>query len=513
MLSFLLVWLLTIGLSFLPERYLKPQRPTLNLTTFLLQSLLVSMVFLSITLIVQRPVFASLAVLIFLIILIGVSNAKYQALREPMVFSDFAMFAQAFKHPRLYFPFLGLLPVILAPIIIIGLIIAVMWLEPPLPLSWQRIISTLGGILIAYYIARKLALSLTITGNPAADNARFGLQNSLFAYFEQARTAQHKEQVSKALGFSPFAIEKSCFKYTPPPLFTHFSETKPNITVIQSESFFDARRLHPAIKQDVLHHFDQISKDAIQSGKLQVPAWGANTMRSEFSFLTGLDFKAMGLYRYYPYQFLHKLPISSIASALKSLGYYCVCIHPHHASFFGRDHVFPQMGFDEFIAIDAFDPDDKCGPYISDQAVTQKILDVTQQKTDQPLFIFAITMENHGPLYLEKIREDEFKQFFHATSPAPAYPQHNDLAIYLRHLKNADNMLATLTTAYAKASQETRLCFYGDHVPSMPVIFEQFDYQDNHSDYLIWHSHRTATTQQQDIRIEELAVQLISDFN
>jgi len=513
MLSFTLIWLVTIVLSFVPEHFLKPKAPILTRQAILLQSLLVSMAFLCITLVVQRPVFSSLTVLIFLIILVGVSNAKYKALREPMVFSDFAMFAQAFKHPRLYFPFLGLAPVILTPVIIIGLIIAVMWLEPPLPFSWERTISTLGGILIAYYFARKLALSLIITGNPAADNARFGLQNSLFAYFQQARTAQHKEQVSKALGFSPFAIEKSCFKQTPPPLFTHFSASKPNITVIQSESFFDARRLHPAIKKGVLHHFDQIAKQAVQSGKLQVPAWGANTMRSEFSFLTGLDFEAMGLYRYYPYQFLHNLPISSIASALKTLGYHCVCIHPHHASFFGRDRVFPQMGFDEFIAIDAFDPNDKFGPYISDQAVTQKILDVTQQKTDQPLFIFAITMENHGPLYLEKIREDEFTAFFHAASPAPNYPQHSDLAVYLRHLKNADDMLATLTTAYAKANHETRLCFYGDHVPSMPAIFDQFDYQDNHSDYLIWHSHRTATTQQQDIRIEELAVQLISDFN
>jgi len=152
MLSFVVTLLITILLSFLPERWLKPKPPKLNLKTIVMQSALVSMVFLILTLIVQRAVFSSLAVLIFLIILVAVNNAKFKALNEPMVFSDFAMFSQAFKHPRLYFPFLGLLPVVLAPLIIIGLIITVLKLEPALPFTWQRILASVIVIFILFFL-------------------------------------------------------------------------------------------------------------------------------------------------------------------------------------------------------------------------------------------------------------------------------------------------------------------------------------------------------------------------
>ncbi|CAB3975870.1 capsular polysaccharide biosynthesis protein [Burkholderia cenocepacia] len=36
-----------------------------------------------------------------------VSNAKYESLREPFVFSDLSLFSQLFSHPRLYLPFLS----------------------------------------------------------------------------------------------------------------------------------------------------------------------------------------------------------------------------------------------------------------------------------------------------------------------------------------------------------------------------------------------------------------------
>lgn len=53
-----------------------------------------------------RPVFAILAVLAGQFLVVQINNAKYRALREPFIFSDFGIFSQALKHPRLYFPFL-----------------------------------------------------------------------------------------------------------------------------------------------------------------------------------------------------------------------------------------------------------------------------------------------------------------------------------------------------------------------------------------------------------------------
>ena len=209
---------ITIIFSFLPERFIKPETPKLSLKTIIIQSLLVSILFLCVSLIVQRAVFSTLAISIFLVIMSGVSNAKFAALREPMVFSDFMMFSQAFRHPRLYFPFLGLLPVILMPLIIIALIYVVLTLEPAIALTLMRVEASVAAIILAFFFAKKLALSLDLSQEPAQDNARYGLLNSLFAYAMQAQTTKHKEKIDTTLEQAPFAAPSlnQTSKKTPP---------------------------------------------------------------------------------------------------------------------------------------------------------------------------------------------------------------------------------------------------------------------------------------------------------
>ena len=60
--------------------------------------------------------------------------------------------------------------------------------------------------------------------------------------------------------------------------------------------------------------------------------------------------------------------------------------------------------------------------------------------------------------------------------------------VYLRHLRNADKMIADLCSAYRQIDQASCLCFYGDHIPSMPKIYQELDYNDQDSDYFIWHN-------------------------
>jgi phosphoglycerol transferase MdoB-like AlkP superfamily enzyme len=535
MLFFLSVLLTTILITVITERFIKPKATVFSVKTLALHSTIITIIFLALTLIVQRPIFSALTVMIFFIIVVAVNNTKFTALKEPLVFSDFAMFAQAFKHPRLYFGFLGLAPVIIATVIIVGLIISVLKLEPAMAFTWQRILSTFIAITIALYVSSKIALSLKLSTNIEDDNASFGLVNTLYSYFIHSRTTEHQKQLKNILKTAPFSQVDS-----PPPPFLRTScaltgsrrsaptlsrsarlddlyspDNKPNITVIQSESFFDARRLHPSIKTSVLENFDKINAESSQYGKLKVPAWGANTMRTEFSFLTGIQNKDLGFYRYYPYQFLAKYQLPSIASTLKNQGYYCVCIHPHPASFFGRDHIFPKMGFDEFIDIEDFQQPEKFGPYVSDETVTNKIIEITKEKTDKPLFIFVITMENHGPLHLEKTSKQEQAKYYNDKHSSNLPEKLNDLTVYLRHLKNADTMIKMLTDEYKsqtkKSNKETLLCFYGDHVPSMPITYQATNYHDENSDYFIWNSKSNSANKQQTISIESLACGILRD--
>lgn len=215
---FVFILELTVVFSFFPERFLKPFPAKRSNKSMILQTLLVTMMFLAVTLVVQRPIFAALAVSIFLIILSGVSNAKYRALREPLVYSDIAMFSQAFKHPRLYFPFLGMMPVIIMPLIIIGLIIAVLYLEPAMAFTPIRIITTIAICFICFILAKNQALDLELSEEPEIDNQQYGLLNSVFAYAVQARDSKHWRSIKRVLDDSPFALkdQENSTEKTPP---------------------------------------------------------------------------------------------------------------------------------------------------------------------------------------------------------------------------------------------------------------------------------------------------------
>jgi len=102
-------------------------------------------------------------------------------------------------------------------------------------------------------------------------------------------------------------------------------------------------------------------------------------------------------------------------------------------------------------------------------------------------------MENHGPLHLEKTTLDEQKSYFKnkdtnidENKNAKKSESKNDLTVYLRHLKNADNMLKTLTDTFKQSKKTQLLCFYGDHIPSMPNNYKQMNYDNHNSDYIIW---------------------------
>ncbi|MDO4723239.1 MAG: LTA synthase family protein [Comamonadaceae bacterium] len=425
-------------------------------------------------LLLGRPWFALAAALAWVLMLVLVGNAKYQALREPFVYPDLEYFSDALRHPRLYIPFLGW-GKFLAAAAGFALAIAIgLWLEPPPParLHWQ---GQLGGIATVLGIGLLLwrighAAAPPATFDAGHDTRHLGLLACLWRYRQAQRLLpQHA---------SPFAAPRRPASL-PQPL--------PNLVAVQSESFFDARSLHAGIRRDLLADFDRLRAQAQSSGALQVPAWGANTVRSEFGFLCGIAPDQLGVHRFNPYRAIAAgWPVASLAGYLKQLGYRTVCIHPYPASFYLRDRVLPLLGFDEFLDVRHFEPSQRCGPYIGDAAVAERICDLLEQ-AQEPLFIFAITMENHGPLHLERITRAELQTLYHGTPP----PGCEELGIYLRHLRNANRMAARLHEHLARSAQPASLCWYGDHVPIMPAVYQACGTPSGLVEYLCWSNRPT----------------------
>lgn len=436
----------------------------------------------------QRPWFSALLVLAELVFVVLVSNAKRHSLREPFVFADLEYFIDALRHPRLFLPYLGAGRALLT-LAVFGLVLYLGFeFESALP---ARIGYAGFSALIAALLATGAALlwlgtprPLDMTFDADTDLHRCGLP----AYFWYYALAE-RVPVDVAAQ-SPFRAVRAI-----PPV-----ERLPHLVVVQSESFFDVRRLYPHIQPGLLARFDMMRQAGLQHGLLEVPAWGGNTTRSEFAFLSGLGVSQLGVHRFNPHRKLARQPLPTLASFLKCAGYATVCLHPYPVEFNSRDIVYPALGFDRFIDVAGFAGAERVGPYVSDAEVAQRVCALLETAT-QPLLVFVITMENHGPLHLERPAPGDAERLY--TAPPPA--GFDALTVYLRHLANADRMIGTLGGCLTGLSREALLCWYGDHVPILPGVYRDTGFADGRTDYFIWRSgaaaHAVART---DRRIEEL---------
>lgn len=414
-----------------------------------------------------RPLCSAGFTLSFIAILIFVNNAKYRSMREPFIFQDYDYFLTTIRFPRLFLPFLGLASFCLCAL---GVLLAIfaLWLEPAPPHRWDLhgqaganillLASGCATFLLAKIYAPRLELS------PAKDMRQLGFLPSLGFYGLEC------------LHPNPLATAGHCWIPTKPDIFPH-------LLAIQSESFFDARECWAEIQPDIYRIFDIFIQASFLHGDLLSPAWGANTERSEFSFLTGISPADLGINRFNPYRLLADGPgLPSLATHLHSMGYKTICVHPYLSAFYNRDKVFPKLGFDRFVELRDFKNPRHFGPYVSDLTLADKIIEI-QQANSGPTFIFAITMENHGPLHLEKPPDTQIqKTLFKKLPPTEAA----ELGIYLRHIRNTGLMLDKLKKEWESRNRGVSLCFYGDHVPIMPNTWKTLHTPPGHVPYFCW---------------------------
>lgn len=441
----------------------------------------------------RRPYFAVANVLAIELLIVLVSNAKYKALKEPFVYPDFEYFLDAIKHPRLYLPFFGLSKALAAGggyglALWMGLTLEEsvsagtgFWLMsfaelpeesrlasgvPVLPFFIITLSLGFAGLLVAMTSGKKNVVKFYAI----ADLRKIGLIASLWAYGRNERLSCDMLRAK-----APFAIIPAEHSLKRP-------ESLPDMVVVQSESFFDARREFSILRTDLLPNFDLLKLEALQHGQLAVDAWGANTVRTEFGFLSGMNPLDMGVHRYNPYRCLATKGFPTLASHLRSLGYRTICIHPYYPSFYKRDQLLPLLGFDEFISLDAFEGNSRVGAYVSDCAVGRKLASILAQRSCQPLYVHVITMENHGPLHWEEVSAVDAASVL--NSPMP--PGCEDLVAYARHLRNGDAMLGMLRAMLIDRPWPASLCLFGDHVPIMSTVYASLGEPDGRTDYLLW---------------------------
>lgn len=239
----------------------------------------------------------------------------------------------------------------------------------------------------------------------------------------------------------------------------------PNIIVIMNEAFSDVSVLGEfTTNKDYMpfvHSLQNGAKDTI-TGNLMVSVCGGNTANTEFEFLTGhtMDYFPVGSIPYQQY-ITEELP--SLASQLHKMGYDTYGIHPFNASGWKRDEVYPLLGLKTNYFLRDFDSRYYIRKYVSDSTSYDKIIDIYEQKSaDRPMFVFEVTMQNHGGY------TDEYENFasdvYVEEFDSPALNQ------YLSLMQVSDEALQQLIAYFTYADEKTMILFFGDHQPNDSVV-------------------------------------------
>jgi phosphoglycerol transferase MdoB-like AlkP superfamily enzyme len=328
---------------------------------------------------------------------------------------------------------------------------------------------------------------LRLTGDPIRDAKALGPLAMQIAYVVIAR-AERASRRSRPIPIAAAIIRGS-------------APASP-VVLVQCESFFDPRRIHSSIHPDLLPTFDTCRRSSVEWGRLRVPSWGANTVRSEFAVLTGMAEEAIGFDRFNPYHSFARFPVGSLAWRMRAEGYRTICLHPFDRKFYRREQAMMNLGFETFLGEEAFSGASRVGLFVADIEVARVAAELLREE-GPGIFLFAITMENHGPWVMPTDRP-----ICDLAPRLPAVPEEKALRQFIRSVENADGMLRILCETLAAGDKSGLLAFYGDHLPSFPAAFAALGFRDRRSDYVIW-SPQAGAARRRDLAAHELPAAIL----
>lgn len=262
------------------------------------------------------------------------------------------------------------------------------------------------------------------------------------------------------------------------------TQNRPVIIAIMNESFADLNVVgHLPVDEDVLPFFHSLQENTVK-GWTQVPVFGAETANTEWEFLTGhsMHFLPAGSTPYSNNGLTDSY--ASIVSNLKRAGYHCIAMHPYYEYGYTRNAVYPRMGFDDMLFLQDFPQEKLLREYVSDQEMFEELIHQYESHTDDtPLFIFGVTMQNHGGYEYEG---KNYTKTVELQNMSQEYPKAEQ---YLSLLKESDAALKYLIQYFQAVEDDVIITFFGDHQPSIEQEFYKEIAGDKSSEQLQFDMH------------------------
>lgn len=486
--------------------------------TFLFNFMIIFLT-LSITLLTRKKMFSFSFLSIFWIILAIINNVLVDLRGTPFTGNDLKLIDSAFKVVDSYLSKGQIKGIILAISIIIILLILIFIFAPKSKYKINYLIS-LSMIMIIIIISKFttiLALNNSIISNNFWDISATYDENGFIYCFS---TTLVNNGIKEPSSYSESELESIVYSLTDTLYANNLTtvneslssytqdDNHPNIIMVQLESFFD-----PKLIKGVEYSIDPISnfrtlQENYSTGTFSVSTIGGGTANTEFEVLTGLnlDFFAAGEYPYN--NVLLNNTSESICYELKELNYSTHSIHNNEGTFYNRNKVFSNLGFDtytpaEYMLINERTP---IG-WAKDQVLIQSILDCLNS-TENKDFIYTISVQGHGSYPNEELDYDKHVTITNIENTEIKIP----LEYYVNQVYEMDIFVSDLIKAVNEIDEDTIIVFYGDHLPNFNLSKEDL-YNNNlyETEYVIWNNFNLEKSNL-DVEAYQLTSRILSDI-
>lgn len=283
----------------------------------------------------------------------------------------------------------------------------------------------------------------------------------------------------------------------------------PNIIVVQLESFMDPLWIKEnEYSTDPIPNFRKLSEE-YSSGFLKVPAIGGGTAKTEFEVITGLsiDFFSPGEIPYNT--ILKNNTIESMNYILKEYGYKSHAIHNHDGTFYDRNKVYSNLGFDTFTSIEYMTEYEKTFTGWSKDSILTKEIEMKLDSTEESDIIYAVSVQGHGAYPTEDVLENKNIEISVVKDGYNKY----SWEYYVNQLNEMDSFVKDLIQMIEDKGEDSVVVLFGDHLPGLSIENEDLTTNDIFlSPYVIW-DNIGLDKENKDINSYQLSSEIFSKLN
>lgn len=244
---------------------------------------------------------------------------------------------------------------------------------------------------------------------------------------------------------------------------------RPNIIAIMNESFCDLSVIGIETNEPCTPFIDSLTENTIK-GYTYVSVFSGHTANSEYEFLTGnsISFLPIGTVAY---QMFTQENDYSLARQLNALGYHSIAMHPYDSSGWNRISVYNRYDFDEMYFIEDFHDVTNIREYCSDRSNYENLIERyenyrSEANGDSPLFLFNITMQNHGGYSVNWSGLDKT-----VWLTGDLEGKYESVDMYLSLARESDAAFEELLDYFSAVSEPTVIVMFGDHHPGLADTF------------------------------------------